>query len=92
MLYYLRHLTPFIVLLALTVALVGYAKGTTLEGAVNIPDANLRVLLEVALGKPDGAAITAADMATLTNLSAKGAKIRDLTRSGVWGQYHSSTL
>ena len=79
MLYYLHRSTPFIVLYALTVALVGYAKGTTLEGAVNIPDANLRVLLEIALDKPDGAAITAADMATLTNLSAKGAKIHDLT-------------
>ena len=32
MLYYLRRSTPFIVLLALTVAPVGYTKGTTPGG------------------------------------------------------------
>ena len=46
---------------------------------VNIPDANLRAVIEKALDKPEGATITAADMATLTDLSATGAKIRDLT-------------
>ena len=79
MLYYLHRSTPFIILLVLTVALLANAKSANPEGEVNIPDTNLRGLLEIALGKPDGAAITAADMATLTNLSAKGAKIRDLT-------------
>ena len=77
MLYYLRRSTPFIVLLALTVAPVGYTKGAT--PVVNIPDANLRAVIEKALDKPDAATITAADMATLTDLSATGAKIRDLT-------------
>ena len=67
MLYYLRRSTPFIVLYTLGVALLGHTTGTTPE--VNIPDANLRaVMLEKALDKPDGAAITAADMATLTDL------------------------
>ena len=46
---------------------------------MNIPDANLRAVIEKALDKPDAATITAADMATLTDLSATGAKIRDLT-------------
>ena len=45
---------------------------------VNIPDANLRAVIEKALDKPDAATITAADMATLTDLSATEAKIRDL--------------
>ena len=76
MLYYLRRSTPFIVLYTLGVALLGYTIGATPE--VNIPDANLRAVIEKALDKPDGAAITAADMATLTDLSATGAKIRDL--------------
>ena len=77
MLYYLRRSTPFIVLYTLGTALLGYARGTT--PVVNIPDANLRVLLEIALDKPDGAAITAADMATLTDFSAARGRIRDLT-------------
>ncbi len=77
MLYYLRRSTPFIVLYTLGVALIGHTTGTT--PVVNIPDANLRVLLEIALDKPDGAAITAADMATLTDFSAARGRIRDLT-------------
>ena len=77
MLYYLRRSTPFIVLYTLGVALIGYTIGTT--PVVNIPDANLRAVIEKALDKPEGATITAADMATLTDLSATGAKIRDLT-------------
>ena len=58
MLYYLRCAALFIVLAALAVVPSGYAKGTTSEGVVNIPDANLRVLIDIALDKPDGAAIT----------------------------------
>ena len=47
--------------------------------AVTIPDANLRAAVEAALGKASGAPITAADMETLTNLSAREAGISDLT-------------
>ena len=79
MLYYLHRSTPFIILLVLTVALLANAMGATPEGAVNIPDTNLRVLLEIVLDKPDGAAITAADMATLTDFSAPRGRIHDLT-------------
>ncbi len=47
--------------------------------AVTIPDANLRAAIEAALGKTNGATITAADMETLTTLSARNAGISDLT-------------
>ena len=47
--------------------------------AVNIPDPNLRAAIETALGKASGATITAAEMATLTRLSASDANIRVLT-------------
>ena len=46
---------------------------------VPIPDVNLRVAVEAALGKPAGALITAADMARLTRLEADEAGIRNLT-------------
>ena len=46
---------------------------------VNIPDVNLRAAITAALGKAPGATITAEDMATLTNLEAHEAGIRDLT-------------
>ena len=46
---------------------------------VSIPDTNLRVAIENALGKSSGATITADDMATLTFLEAEHASIRDLT-------------
>ncbi len=49
---------------------------------VAIPDANLRAAIEVALRKPTGAPITQAEMATLTNLSARNAGISDLTGLG----------
>ena len=47
--------------------------------AVIIPDANLRAVVEAALGKASGAPITAADMETLTYLIAGQAGISDLT-------------
>ena len=47
--------------------------------AVIIPDANLRAVVEAALGKASGAPITAADMETLTYLFAPQAGISDLT-------------
>ena len=46
---------------------------------VSIPDVNLRAAVTAALGKTPGATITAEDMATLTNLEAHEADIRDLT-------------
>ena len=78
MLYYLRRSTPFIVLYTLW-SCAARAHDRHHPCVVNIPDANLRAVIEKALDKPDAATITAADMATLTDLSATGAKIRDLT-------------
>ena len=46
---------------------------------VDIPDPNLRAVIENALGKVSGATITTADMATLTRLDANEAGISDLT-------------
>ena len=54
---------------------------------VNIPDANLRSRIEVLLSKNAGDAITAADMRTLTLLSAVNADIHDLT-----GLKHATNL
>ncbi len=50
----------------------------TVERGVNIPDAKLRVAIEVALKKPSGAIITPSEMATLTRLVDTWG-IRDLT-------------
>ena len=46
---------------------------------VNIPDANLRSVIEEALGKTPGATITTEQMATLTRLDAVDRDISDLT-------------
>ena len=46
---------------------------------VNIPDPNLRAVIVKALEKVPGALITAADMATLTQLDAEDANITNLT-------------
>ena len=51
----------------------------TPTGAVYIPDANLRIAVEEALGKAPGASITIEDMARLTRLEADEKGIRDLT-------------
>ena len=48
-------------------------------GLVDIPDANLRAVIEMALGKASGAPITQAEMATLTRLEAPNSDISDLT-------------
>ena len=53
--------------------------GDSVTGAVTIADANLRAAVEAALGKANGAAITGADMATLSSLTARSAGIADLT-------------
>ena len=49
------------------------------EEAVEIPDTNLRSVIETALGKASGDTITAAEMATLTALEVPSANISDLT-------------
>ena len=54
---------------------------------VNLPDANLRAVIEVALGKTSGATITVSDMARLTRLEARNANISDLT-----GLEHATNL
>ena len=46
---------------------------------VNIPDPDLRAVIEEALGKTQGATITRAEMATLTSLDATNKRIQDLT-------------
>ena len=52
---------------------------TATAQTVNIPDPNLRAAIENQLGKPSGATITTADMASLTRLSAHRSNISDLT-------------
>ena len=47
--------------------------------AVAIPDANLRAVIESALGKADNAPIARAEMATLTEIAAPDKGIRNLT-------------
>ncbi len=49
------------------------------ETPITIPDANLRVAIETALGKARGAPITRAEMASLTRLEASSSDISDLT-------------
>ena len=51
---------------------------TTQEAAVNIPDSNLRAKIETALSKASGAPISAAEMETLTSLTAQDASISNL--------------
>ena len=51
----------------------------TQETAVNIPDPNLRTKIETTLGKTSGDPISAAEMATLTSLTAQDARITNLT-------------
>ena len=63
----------FFLLMSLTLPLTATAQ------VVDIPDPNLRAVIENALGKISGATITTADMATLTRLDANEAGISDLT-------------
>ena len=58
---------------------------------VNIPDANLRAKIEQALGKASGAAITTADMATLTRLGSSGVSIGS-NISDLTGLEHATNL
>ena len=54
------------------------AGGGREETQVTIPDANLRVAIETALGKAKGAPITRAEMASLIRLEASNSNISDL--------------
>ena len=71
----------FFLLMSLTLPLTATAQ------VVDIPDPNLRAVIENALGKVSGATITTADMATLTRLDANEAGISDLT-----GLEHTTNL
>ncbi|MDE0088821.1 MAG: leucine-rich repeat domain-containing protein [Candidatus Poribacteria bacterium] len=51
----------------------------TVQSPVNIPDLNLRAVIEKELSKNPGATITATDMQTITGLNAKGKSIEKLT-------------
>ena len=48
-------------------------------GGINIPDPNLRAVVEKALGKEAGVPITRAEMLTLTSLDGRGTDISDLS-------------
>ena len=76
MLHGLRRSTLFFTSLILGIAGTGYAQENV---PVNIPDANLRAVIERALDKPAGATITNTEIATLTDLGGSRANIRDLT-------------
>ena len=71
----------FFLLMCFTLPLTATAQ------VVDIPDSNLRAAVEKTLGKASGAAITVADMATLTRLEARNANITDLT-----GLEHATNL
>ena len=73
-----RKLDARLVLLWLLVALDPLVWGQEGE-EVDIPDAQLRGLIEDALGKPRGEAITSAEMATLTELSGGNSHIVSLS-------------
>ena len=51
----------------------------SVDAPVSIPDANLRAVIEAALGKASGALITVSEMATLTSLDVRNKGIRSLT-------------
>ena len=63
----------------LPLEVIGGDRTASLRIGVNIPDANLRAKIESALGKTSGATISAAEMATLTTLTAQDASISNLT-------------
>ena len=60
------------------------------EAAVDIPDANLRTVIETALGVASGVPIVSSEMETLTHLEARNANISDLT--GLEGAINLTTL
>ena len=72
---------------ALVVSLFLILTSTATAQLIDIPDVNLRNIIKGRLKKPAGAAITKADMQTLTLLGAMNADIRDLT-----GLEHAANL
>ena len=67
------HRFIFILLIFLSIP------STSTAQTVNIPDPNLRAVIEVALGKASGNTITTSDMAALRSLTARESNISDLT-------------
>ena len=65
--------------ITVTINVSDIAETSTATTAVDIPDSNLRAKIETALGKASGDPISAAEMATLTSLSAQDAGISNLT-------------
>ena len=65
--------------ITVTINITNIEETSTATTAINIPDSNLRAKIETALGKASGDPISAAEMATLTSLSAQDAGISDLT-------------
>ena len=69
----------FILILAVCVMFFSLQFSVSAQEVVNIPDANLRTVLEKALGKDAGSPITSAEMQTLTTLSGQRTNISDLS-------------
>ena len=65
--------------ITVTINVTNIAETSTATTAINIPDNNLRAKIEAALGKASGAPISAAEMETLTSLTAQDASISNLT-------------
>ena len=65
--------------ITVTINVTNIAETSTATTAVNIPDSNLRAKIETALGKASGDPISAAEMETLTSLTAQDASISNLT-------------
>ena len=63
------------------------ATALLLSSPVTVPDAALRARIAQTLGKPPSGSLTAADMLTLTALTANNANIRELT-----GLHHAANL
>ena len=65
--------------ITVTINVTNVAETSTATTAVNIPDNNLRAKIETVLGKASGDPISAAEMETLTSLTAQDASISNLT-------------
>ena len=68
-----------IIVMSIICSVTSIGVGTVSAQVVDIPDPNLRALLEEDLGKVPGATIAVEDMESLTYLFGFDAKIRDLT-------------
>ena len=65
--------------ITVTINVTNIAETSTATTAINLPDSSLRAKIETALRKTPGDPISAAEMATLTSLTAQDASISDLT-------------